>query len=169
MKSPGAWAVIWVVASVGIFVSAFLAAKHRRAMLVGRAAVGLLFVVGGATFNALTLATGGHYKDFADASYIPFVHHTWRSVVAPHETLFITLLIVFELGIGLLAISGRRRTQVALVGAIAFSLGLMTFAWVYYAFAVPMIVAYGLLLRAERTSASHVGKSDMLIETRRAA
>jgi hypothetical protein len=69
---------------------------------------------GRALFNTLTFATGGDYADFADGSYLPFVTDTWRSVVTPNQALFIPLLLAFEVVVGVLMLTGGRRTQLAL-------------------------------------------------------
>jgi hypothetical protein len=151
---PVHWLVFWSVTEIVIFVAAVLSWWSRPAMYVGRVAVGTLFLAGGAFFNTLFLATGGDYSDFADASYLPFVTDTWRSVVAPHQPIFILLLIAFEVATGVLVLSGGRRTQLALVAAIGFHIGLMFFGWLYYPFSIAMIIAFVLLLRAERRYAS---------------
>lgn len=148
------WQSVWVICGAAIFFSALFAARSRTAMYLGRAAIGILFVAAGAFFNALNLASGGDYGTFAQDSYIPFVRHTWLSLVAPHQDIFIPLLIAFEVAVGLLAVSGGRRTQLALVGVIGFHLGLMCFGWIYYAWSIPMIFSFVLLLRAERRHAA---------------
>ena len=146
---PVYWLVFWSVTEVAIFVAAVWAWWSRQAMYVGRVAVATLFIAGGALFNTLTFATGGDYSDFADASYLAFVTDTWHSVVAPNQSIFIPLLIAFEAVVGALVLTGGRRTQLALAGAIGFHIGLMFFGWEYYPFSVAMIVAFALLLRAE--------------------
>lgn len=151
---PVYWLVFWSVTELGILIAAGWALRSRRAMYLGRVAVATLFVAGGALFNTLTLASGGDYTDFADGSYLAFVHHTWHSVVAPHQYIFIPLLIAFEVAVGVLVPTGGRRTQLALVAAIAFHIGLMFFGWLYYPFSVAMILAFVLLLRAERRYAA---------------
>jgi hypothetical protein len=156
---PVYWLVFWSVTELVIFVAAVLSWWSRPAMYVCRVAVGTLFLAGGALFNTLFLATGGDYSDFADASYLPFVTDTWRSVVAPRQPIFILVLIAFEVATGVLVLSGGRRTQLALVAAIGFHIGLMFFGWMYYPFSIAMIIAFALLLRAERRYASVAPKT----------
>src|SRR6266508_2771758 len=156
---PVYWLVFWSVTEVVIFIAAVWAWWSRRAMYVGRVAVATLFLAGGALFNTLTFATGGDYAGFADGSYLPFVTDTWRSVVAPNQHIFIPLLIAFEVAVGVLVLTGRRRTQLALAGAIGFHIGLMFFGWEYYPFSIAMIVAFALLLRAERRYAAVAAKA----------
>jgi hypothetical protein len=57
---------------------------------------------------------------------VAFVADTWRSLVAPNLYVFIPLLIAFEVAVGVLLLTGGRRTQLALVGAIGFHLGLFS-------------------------------------------
>ncbi len=112
------------------------------------------FLGAGALFNAVNLAAGGDYKGFADHSYIPFIHHTWRSIVDPHVDAFIPLPIAFEAAVGLLVLSGGRRTQLGLVGAIGFEVALVLFGWAFAARSIPTILALALLLQAERKHAA---------------
>jgi hypothetical protein len=153
MEDSIIWQVVWVTLTVTIFVSALLAGRSRMAMYVGRAAIAALWIGAGALFNALNLATGASYKGFADSSYIPFVRDTWRSVVGAHQFIFIPLLVAFEASVGILVLSGGRRTQLGLVGVMGFVIALLSFGWAYYAFSIPMLVAFVLLLRAEREHA----------------
>ena len=158
---PIYWLIFWLVTEIVIFIAAVWAWWSRRAMYVGRVAVATLFLAGGALFNTLTFATAGDYADFANGSYLSFVTDTWRTVVAPNQDFFIPLLIAFEVAVGVLTLVGGRWTQVALVAAIGFHLGLMFFGWMYYPFSIAMIVAFVLLLHAERRSAVAVTASTL--------
>jgi hypothetical protein len=152
--------VVWVALAVTILVAAIRAQRHPRALLVGRVAVAVLFVGAGAVVNTVFLATGVDYGSFADASYVPFVRDTWRAVVAPDQGLFIGLLIVFEAVAGLAVLAGGRWTRAALVALAGFHAALLLFGWGFYVWAVPMLLALGLLLRAERRHAAvQVGDS----------
>jgi len=139
----------WVTCAVVTFVAALRARRSARARRMARSALGVLYVVFGAVVNATLLATGTDYGAFADASPIPWVRESWALLVAPHQLLWISLLIVFEAALGLLVVSGGRRTVVALAGMIGFHLALMTFGWGFWVWCVPMLVALALLLRAE--------------------
>jgi hypothetical protein len=143
------WEVFWAIIEAVIFVAALWAWSSPRALRVGLIAVAALFLAGGALFNTLTLLTGD-YSSFADESYLPFVKNTWRSVVAPHQYVFIPLLIAFEAAVGVLVLTGPRRAQLGLALAIAFHVGLMFFGWVFWPFAIAMILAFALLIRAQR-------------------
>jgi hypothetical protein len=122
--------IAWLVLGGTTFVAALFAYRSRRALYVARGALGLLMVGAGALVNLIYLVTGSDYANFADAAHFAFIRDTWRSVVAPHQGLFVTLLIVFEATVGLLILSGGRKTQVGLVGLIGMQLGLLVFGWV---------------------------------------
>ena len=143
--------IMWLVLGGVAFVAALRAGQSRRAMYVGRWALGVLFVVFGAAVNAIYLAVGtDYYVNFADASPSPFVQDTWASLVVPNTESFITLLIIAEATAGALILSGGRRTQVGLIALIMFHIGQLAFGGVLWIWAPLMLVALVLLLRAER-------------------
>ncbi len=144
--------IAWPILGLTTLVAGVMAHRHPRAVLVGRWALGILYLVAGALVNLVYLTTGTDYADFADASFIPVVRDTWQSVVGPNQELWIGLLIAFEAIVGLLVVSGGRRTQLGLVLVIGFHLALMTLGWFFWAWAIPMLFAVTLLLRAERHS-----------------
>ena len=51
--------VLWLACGVTTIIAAVLASRSRRWRYIGRAAVGALFVLGGALVNASYLASGG--------------------------------------------------------------------------------------------------------------
>jgi hypothetical protein len=145
------WIQIFWVACVGTaIVASVLATWSRRARYVGRIAVGVLMLFGGAVFNVVNLVTVGDYAGFADQAHFGWVTSAWRTIVAPNQYLFISLLVVFEAAVGVLILSGGRRTQVGLVGAIGFHLALWLFGWGVTIYSLLMVPALLLLLRAER-------------------
>ncbi|MFL6069774.1 MAG: hypothetical protein ACJ72Y_00640 [Actinomycetes bacterium] len=141
--------VLWLVLGLTTITCGFLASGRPRALQVGRTALGLLMLVGGAVVNGYYLATGVDYGDFADQSMLSFVTNTWRSVVAPHQGAFIGLLIVFEAVVGVLVLLGGRAAAVGMIGILGFHVGLMSFGWVFWVWSVPMLVGVTLLLRAQ--------------------
>lgn len=143
-------AIGWLVCAVVIITAAIRTRRHTDAIVLGRRATGVLYLVAGAGMNAVFLARGEDYRRFADGAYIAFVRHTWHTLVVPHHDAWITLLIVFELVVGALALLGGRRTQLAYELAIAFHVALLSFGWGFYAWSLPMIAAFTTLLRAER-------------------
>ena len=142
--------VVWVTLGAIIFAASLRAARSLRARRAGRLAVGVLYIGAGALVNAAFLARGDDYEKFADGSYIPYVRDTWRSLVVPNHDVFISALIAYELAVGVLVLSGGRRAQLGLVGAIGFHVALLSFGWGFYLWSLPMLVALALLLRAER-------------------
>lgn len=147
--------IMWLVLGGVAFVAALRAGHSLRAMYVGRWALGVLFIAFGAVVNALYLTLGtDYYADFADASPFPFVRETWTSLVVPNQWFFIVPLIIFEATAGALILSGGWRTQVGLVGLIVFHVGQLAFGGVLWIWAPLMLVAFVLLLRAERNAAT---------------
>lgn len=142
--------LLWVASAIAIATAAIRSKRHPSAIRIGRLGVGFLYIVAGAGANAWMLASGEDYRDFAKASYIPFVRDTWESLVVPNHDVWISLLIVFEFAVGALALAGAKRTQLAYVLAIAFHICLLSFGWGFYLWSVPMIAAFITLLRAER-------------------
>jgi hypothetical protein len=143
--------IMWIGCAVVIVTAALRSRRSPRAARVGQLAVAALFIGAGALVNAVFLATGETYAKFADGAYVPFVRNTWRTLVVPNHYAFISLLIAFELLVGVLMLIGGKRAQLGLAGAIAFHVGLLSFGWGFYLWSIPMIGALALLLRAERT------------------
>jgi hypothetical protein len=141
--------IVWGLLGIATVGAAVRSRKSRRALNAGRLIVATLYMFAGALVNLGFLARGDTYRDFAKASYIPFVRDTWRSLVVPHVEIFITLLIVFEAAVGASVLMGKRWTQGALIAAIAFHVALMSFGWGFFIWSIPMIGALGTLLRGE--------------------
>ena len=146
--------ILWVACGVATIIAGVLAGRSRRARYVGRAAVGVLFVFGGALLHVINLATGASYAGFADPAHFAWVMHAWRAVVAPNTVLFITLLAVFEAIVGALVLSGGRRTQLGYACVIGFYLALWLFGWIETVWCLIMLPPMLLLLRAERRAAA---------------
>jgi hypothetical protein len=145
--------IFWVLCVVTAIVASVLAIWRPRARSIGRVAVGMLMLLGGAVFNAVNLALGD-YAGFADQAHFGWVTGAWRAVVAPNQYLFIGLLVAFEAVVGVLILSGGRRTQLGLVGAIGFHLALWLFGWFVTIYSLIMLPTLLLLLRAERRAAA---------------
>jgi hypothetical protein len=144
----------WVACVATAIVSSVLATWRLGARYVGRVAVGVLMLLGGALFNAVNLARGGDYAGFADQAHFSWVTSAWHAVVAPNQILFIGLLVVFEAVVGVLILSGGRRTQLGLLGAIGFHLALWLFGWGVTVYSLIMLPTLVLLLRAERRAST---------------
>src|SRR5512132_448441 len=145
--------VLWLACGVTTIIAAVLATRSRRWRYIGRAAVGALFILGGALVNASYLASGADYAGFADPAHFAWVTDAWRAVVAPNVVPWISLLVVFEATVGALILSGGRRTQLGYVGVIGFYLALWLFGGFQLVWVVIMLPAMVLLLAAERRAA----------------
>jgi hypothetical protein len=145
--------IFWVLCVATAIVASVLAIWRPRARYIGRVAVGVLMLLGGAVFNAVNLALGD-YAGFADQAHFGWVTDAWRAIVAPNQYLFIGLLVAFEALVGLLILSGGRTTQLGLIGAIGFHLALWLFGWFVTIYSLIMLPALVLLLRAERRAAT---------------
>ena len=142
---------MWLVLGATVIVASMFAGRSDRARLVARVALGVLFLVFGALVNVIYLVTDwDSFADFGEMSQLPFVRDTWGSLVAPNTGVFIGLLIAGEATAGILVLCGGRWTQAGLVLLLAFHVGLLFFGWWLWLYAVPMLGALALLLRAER-------------------
>lgn len=151
------WQILWVACGVGTVLAAVLAGHSDRARYIGRAAVAVLFIIGGALLHVINLVSGADYAGFADPAHFAWVTRAWRAVVAPNPVLFIGLLAAFEATVGALILSGGRRTQLGYAGVIAFYLPLWLFGWFETVWCLIMLAPMLLLLRAERGAARAAG------------
>jgi hypothetical protein len=143
--------VMWLVLGATVVVASVFAGRSDRARLVARVALGVLFLVFGALVNVIYLVTDwDSFAEFGEMSQFAFVRDTWASLVTPNTGLSIGALIVGEATAGILVLAGGRRLEAGLVGLLAFHVGLLFFGWWLWLYAVPMLGALTLLLRAER-------------------
>jgi len=142
--------VAWAVLGLMIVGGALLAHRSRTAYRVAIGALALLFLPAGALVHVWNLATEVTYSGFADASWSSFVTDTWESLVVPNDGIFIGLLIAFEAGVGVLVLIPGRPRRTALILIAAFHVALVSFAWVFLVWVVPMLTAVVLLLRVQR-------------------
>ena len=145
--------ILWLVCGAATIIAAVLADRSRRAQYLGRTAVGVLFIAGGALLHVINLATGSDYASFADPAHFAWVTHAWNVVVVPNHILLIGLLALFEATAGVLVLSGGRRTELGYLAVIAFYLALWPFGWIETVWVLIMLPAMLLLLRAERRAA----------------
>jgi hypothetical protein len=138
--------ITWLTLGTVVLVAALRAGSDARALRVGRIAVAVLYLAAGALVNAVMLATGEDYADFADGAVVEFVRDTWRSLVVPNHHVFISILVAFEAAVGILVLMGGRRAEAALLAAAAFHVALLSFGWGFFLWAVPMTFALTRLL-----------------------
>lgn len=146
-------APFWLLCAAVVVTAALRSRHDPQAARTGLQGLAALYLLGGALVNALLLATGEDYADFADGSAIPFVRNTWRQLVVPHHELFISVLIAFEAVVGALALLGRRAARLALIAAIGFHVALVSFGWGFLLWSAPMVTASLQLLRVTRCAA----------------
>ena len=143
--------IMWLVLGGTVIIASLFADRSGRARLVARVALGVLFLVFGALVNVAYLVTDwDSFAEFGETSQFSFVRDTWASLVAPNTGFFIGLLILGEATAGILVLSGGRRLEAGLVLLLGFHVGLLFFGWWLWLYAVPMLGALALLLRAER-------------------
>jgi hypothetical protein len=142
--------VAWVTLGIIVVACGLRASRSQRAYRVGVAAVSALWVLAGAGANAYFLARGDDFSGFADGASTSFVRDTWQSLVVPHHTVFIGLLVAFEAAAGLAVLVEGTVRQTALLLLIAFTVALLSFGWGYLVWSVPLGVALGLLWRHGR-------------------
>jgi hypothetical protein len=146
-------AVVWLVLGATITVAGLRAPHHERLRRVAVVAVAVMWVVGGALVNLLTLVQRGDYAGFADGSPSAFVTDTWESLVVPHAPVVIGLLVAFEAVVGLLVLVPGATRQAALALLVAFDLLLVTFGWGFLLWTVPVTAGLLGLRYAERNDA----------------
>ena len=101
-------------------------------------AVGGMFIAGGLAHLLLLSLKSAAEDRFADASYGPFVTHTWRSVLVPNVYYLIPPLAVFEVAVGAAVLSRRYRIA-GITGATAFNAALMLFGWGFFIWSLPVL------------------------------
>lgn len=147
--------IAWLVLGAVTLVAALRAGSSPQMMYLARGALVVLMIVFGAAVNAAYLLSGSaYYESFADASPFDFVRDTWATLVLPNQWFFITLLIAAELAAGALVAAGGAWMRAGLVALIAFHVGQLAFGWFMWAWALPMIAAFVLLLRAQKHTAT---------------
>ncbi|USX54445.1 hypothetical protein [Lentzea sp. HUAS12] len=140
---------LWLVCVVATISGALLALRWEVGLYVGRIAVGVLFVVGGALLHVINLARGDDYAGFADPAHFDWVTRAWRAVVPPNHVLLICLLIAFEAAAGILVVAGGRWTRLGYLAVIAFHVPLWLFGWYETVYVLIMLPPLVFLLRQE--------------------
>jgi hypothetical protein len=145
--------IMWFGTGIAIIIAGIFAGRSKLARYVGRVALFILFAIAGGLMHFIALFSGlektNFYVTFADTAHFDWVTDAWRAVFVPNQVLFVTLLAVFEVIVGVLIISGGRKTQVGLIGAIAFHLALWLFGGIQLVWTLVMLPFLVLLLRAE--------------------
>lgn len=124
------------------------AKQESRPARWARRSLAWLFLLGSVSHVILGTGFTEAYRDFAAWSPFEWVRDAWASVFMSNVTLFALLLAAFEATVGTLILSGGRKMQLGLVGAIGFHVGLMLFGM--WPWSVPMITLMLMLLASVR-------------------
>jgi hypothetical protein len=155
--------IVFYILAVPAFIGDMLAGMSRWARYIGRMGSGLMMTLGGAGVNASFLASGYDYGDFANDAKFGWVTQAWQAVMPDNYMLLISILITFEAVVGILILRGGRPARIGLVCAIAFHVALgLFFSWFLTGYAVFMLVALALLLRAELSPPAQPAASSRL-------
>jgi len=119
-------------------------------MNVARIVFGILYLGGAVANITLTILNGPEfYHSFADWALLSFYRESWAAIVVPNMTLFIALLITFEIALGLLFIIKRRFMKIALIIGIIFCVGTAPFGLQAVYINIPLGLIQAFLLWKE--------------------
>lgn len=96
-------------------------------MNLARKLFGAIYLIGAVANVAMIIFQPEIYREFANQALIPFYQNAWNSIVIPNVYVFVSLTIVFEVGLGLLFLRGRRFLGLAYLISLAFNIGLIPF------------------------------------------
>lgn len=113
-----------------------------------RAFIGLAYLAA-AVFNGVytmpRVDTG--LDGYADGAWFAFLGDFIRDVFVPNGTLFMVLVIAFELAVGLLILSRGRAVDLGIWASLAWVVAVLPFlAWPYLLTNIALVVLQGVLL-----------------------
>ena len=116
-------------------------------MNIARIVCGVIYLLG-AGYNIFLVSTRGwqSYTGFADGSFWPFYRDAWQAIAVPNIILIVILLIVFEIGLGLLFIISRKCLKIALILGILFCLASMPVMIQAIYTNLPLAIVQGVML-----------------------
>ena len=119
-------------------------------MNIARIVCGVIYLLG-AGYNIFLVSTRGwqSYTGFADGSFWPFYRDAWQAIAVPNIILIVILLIVFEIGLGLLFIISRKCLKIALILGILFCLASMPVMIQAIYTNLPLAIVQGVMLWLE--------------------
>jgi len=131
----------------------YKAATGRDHMKIARILFGLMYLGGAVANITLTVLNGpDSYHSFADNALLSFYRDAWANVVIPNMTLFIALLIAYELTLGILFLSSRRFLKIALAGGIIFCWATVPFSTQVLISNLPLGIIQAILVWWELSS-----------------
>jgi hypothetical protein len=100
-----------------------------RYQSVARLLLAAAFFIG-AVANAVMLLTSPEiYDGFADLAFLRFYRTLWRRVVLPRLSVWVPLVVAFEVAAGTLLLAPDPYARLGLILAAAFTLFLVPFWW----------------------------------------
>jgi hypothetical protein len=125
------------------------ATREPLFILGGRLLLTLVFLAG-ATFNLLVILRHPEsLRGFADLAVLDFLRVLILEWVVPYGTLFVGLLIAFEVTVGVLLLARGMAVRLALVAALAFYVALVPAVREYGLANLPFFLVALVLLRRD--------------------
>lgn len=112
-----------------------------------RTGVGLFYVLSAlfnATYTVPRADDAGTFDGYADGAWFGFLAEFMRDVFIPNAVIFITLVIVFEVVVGLLILSQERLVDLGVLASLAWVVAILPFlAWPYLLVNVALVAIQG--------------------------
>jgi len=116
---------------------------------LGRRVVGAFYLVMGGVHLGVVSADTETYRHFADDGIFPFVREGWSSIVMAQPSFWGLLLMVGEVTLGALLLTGPRTARLGWAGVIAFHVLLLPFGFWLWSYAVPALAILVWLARRD--------------------
>ncbi len=112
-----------------------------------RAFIGLAYLAA-AVFNAIyTLPRSDELDGYADGAWFGFLETFMDDVFMPNGEVFMSLVIIFEVVVGLLILARRSQVDVGVIASVVWVLAVLPFlAWPYLLTNIGLAVVQGVLL-----------------------
>ena len=94
-----------------------------------RIILGIIYLMGAMINLRFALLTPGIYQTFADFAVIALYKTLWSSIVMPNITIWLLLVVVFEIIVGIFVLNKGSFVKIGLMGGIVFNLMLIPFWW----------------------------------------
>ena len=112
-----------------------------------RAVIGLAYLTAAGFNTAYTLPRADELDGYADGAWFGFLGDFMRDVFMPNGTVFMTAVIIFEIGVGALVLHRGRFVDVGVAASILWVLAVLPFlAWPYLITNLVLAPVQGVLL-----------------------
>ena len=122
-----------------------------------RIILGIVYFIGALINLRFALQSPEVYQTFADFAVIPFYRTLWSSIVMPHITKWLLLVVGCEIIMGLFILSKETLVKIGLLGGIVFNLMLIPFWWSGWGVINLFIVLIQILLLRRDYDSSIIG------------